>query len=361
MKIVIDLRLINASGIGTYLKNVIPGILGCFKQVIVLGNSNELKKFEWSKKVEIIEFNAKIYSLEEQLLYPFIIPKCDFFWSPHFNVPLLGTRAKKKIVTIHDVNHLVGVSPISRIKKVYAFLLLKKAVNNSSIIFTVSQFSKSEIIKHTKVNPKKIKVVYCGVDASFYQKKTIEDGFKDFEDYILYVGNIKPHKNLIVLLKAYNSLSEEFKLKYKILIVGQKEGFITKDKQIDEFIITNKLEKHIVFTGYVDDLNLPKYYQQAALFVFPSLYEGFGLPVLEALAANTLVVSSNAASLKEVGGESVVYFDPNNPTELAEKMVNCLNSEDFKIRMSKFRDVQLKKYTWLNSISNHKFGFENIK
>jgi len=361
MKLVIDIRLINASGIGTYLKNILPGLLDIFDQVVVLGNSKEISRFHWNKRVEIIEFNAEIYSLKEQLLYPIVVPKCDILWVPHLNLPLLPIRAKKVVATIHDVNHLAGVSPISRVKRKYAYLLFQNAVNKANLIFTVSEFSKKELTKYTAVNPEKIKVVYCGVDQSFFQDTKNDKSLKLPDNYILYVGNVKPHKNLISLLKAYCLLSNELKSKYQLVIIGKKEGFITEDKEIDEYIKSNNLEKQITFTGYVEDFDLPKIYQQAALFVFPSLYEGFGLPILEALAANILVISSNAASLREIGGEAVIYFDPMNYSELAQKMLECLENSIDKSFLNAQREIQLEKFTWEKAIENHKQGFKTIE
>ena len=361
MKLVIDIRLINASGIGTYLKNVVPGILSFFDQIVVIGNTQEIICFDWSKEVQIIEFNAKIYSLKEQLFYPIVVPKCDILWVPHFNLPLLPIRAKKVVATIHDVNHLAGVSPISRVKRKYAYLLFQNAVNKANLIFTVSEFSKRELTKYTAVNPEKIKVVYCGVDQSFFRDTKNDKSLNLPDNYILYVGNVKPHKNLIILLKAYCLLSNELKSKYQLVIIGKKEGFITEDKEIDDYIKNYNLKNQITCAGYVEDFDLPKIYQQAALFVFPSLYEGFGLPILEALAANILVISSNAASLREIGGEAVIYFTPINHSELAQKMSECLENSIDKSFLNTQREIQLKKFTWEKAIENHKQGFKTIE
>ena len=353
MKLVIDIRMINASGIGTYLKNILPEIIVSFDEVVVLGDKKEILQFEWSKQVEIIEFKAKIYSIKEQFLYPFIIPECDIFWCPHFNFPILPFRATKKVVTIHDVNHLTGVSSFSAIKKKYAFLLFNNAVKKTNLIFTVSEFSKNELIKYTEVDPKKIKVVYCGVNRLLFSREYKNKNLKLPENYILYVGNIKPHKNLIILLKAYNNFSNEFKSKFKLLIVGKKEGFITKDNLIDTYINSNNLEKLVLFSGHVNDSDLPIYYQKASLFVFPSLYEGFGLPILEALAAKTKVISSNAASLPEIGGKAVIYFDPTNEKQLSQKIKECLENQVVDEKENKKRTIQLDKFTWEKSIKNH--------
>lgn len=361
MKLVIDIRLINASGIGTYLKNVIPGILPAFDEVTVLGKVSEIQLFEWSKKVEIIEFSAEIYSLKEQLQYPFIVPECDILWCPFFNVPFFPVKAVKIVTSIHDVYHLSDNAFISFLKKKYAQLLFNNAVQKSSLIFTISEFSKSEILKFTKAKPEKIELVYCGVDRVFFENPKSESKLKLPENYILYVGNIKPHKNLIVLLKAYSTFPEEFKVKHPLVFIGKKEGFITKDNEIEQFIKSNKLQNHITFTGYVEDIEIPKIYKEASLFVFPSLYEGFGLPILEALASKTKVISSNAASLTEVGGKVVVYFDPKNYTELADKIKKELENFSGSEYLSLEAEKQLEKFTWDKSIQKHLNGFKKLE
>lgn len=357
MKLVIDARLINASGVGTYLKNIIPGIIHAFDEVLLLGNNKELKLFDWAENIKIIEFNAKIYSLEEQIKYPFIIPSCDVLWCPFFNTPIFPVKAGKIITTIHDVYHLTEIASLSFAKKKAAKLLFTNAVRKSNLVLTVSEFSKSEILKYLKTDSQKIEVVYCGVDRTLFlspKKGNIELP----ENYILYVGNIKPHKNLITLLKAFNTFSNEFKSKYPLVLTGKKEGFITKDNEIDIFIKSNDLEKYITFTGYVSDSEIPNIYLGANLFVFPSLYEGFGLPVLEALAASAKVISSNAASLCEVGGNAVIYFDPKKYEELAELIKKHIDKNQNDNHLIIEREKQLEKFTWQKVIEKHLEAFK---
>lgn len=360
MKLVIDLRMINTSGIGTYLKNVIPGILEHYKEVVFLGNRSELNAFEWSKPFEIIDFNEKIYSIKEQLVYPKIIPKCDVFWCPHFNVPLFPVQAKKMITTIYDVNHLSGINTISFIRKAYAFLLYKVAVQKSHLIFTISQFSKNEIIKYTGAKEKKIHLVYCGVSQIFFNRNTVSLDLNLPEKYILFVGNVKPHKNLITLLKAYIELPFEIKQEYKIVIVGKKEGFITEDNAVFEFIEANNLLTSIFFTGYIKDSEVPEVYKKAFMFVFPSQYEGFGLPILEAIASEIPVISSNAASLKEVGGEVVLYFDPLDYKDLSQKMEKIIRNPAIRQELIEKAKPQALLFTWEKTIQLHLKAFKTL-
>lgn len=360
MKLVIDLRMINTSGIGTYLKNVIPGILEYYEEVVFLGNRSELSEFRWSKPFEIIDFNEKIYSIKEQFVYPKIIPKCDVFWCPHFNVPILPIQAKKIVTTIHDVNHLSGINSISFIKRAYAFLLYKTAVLKSTIIFTVSKFSRNEIIKYTGAKESKIHVVYGGINAAFFNKGASSLDLNLPDKYILFVGNVKPHKNLITLLKAYLILPKEIQQEYKIVIVGKKEGFITEDNAVFEFIESNNLIADIFFTGYIKDIKVPEVYRRAFMFVFPSRYEGFGLPILEAIASEISVICSNAASLTEVGGQSLIYFDPLDYKDLSKKMEKVIRNPSLRKELIEKAKPQTLLFTWEKTIQLHLKAFKTL-
>lgn len=354
MKLVVDLRLINASGIGTYIKNVFPSVIDWFEQVVVLGNKNDIIKYDWAARVEIIEFNSKIYLLSEQIKYVYLIPRCDIFWCPHFNVPLLPIRAKKTIVTMHDVNHLANPDGFSFFVKLWSRILYKNAVKKSSAILTVSQFSKLEIIKYLGANSEKIHVVYCGVNANFFSELEHKSSSLNLPlKYLLFVGNVKPHKNLITLLKAYAILDKAFKEEYKLVILGKKNGFITQDREIFDFILNNELQEYIHFTGYVQDNEMPIVYRRSSLFIMPSLYEGFGLPILEAMASGIPVLSSNHASLPEVGGNAVMYFNPLDVKDLSSKIVKMLTDNGLRNELILGGNKRLEKFTWSRSIENH--------
>jgi glycosyltransferase involved in cell wall biosynthesis len=360
MKLTIDLRMLNASGIGTYLKNIIPGILHSFEHVSVLGNYDEISQFEWSKQVTIIAFNEGIYSVKAQLKYPLVVPECDILWCPHFNAPLLPVKAKKIVVTIHDVYHLSKSNKLPLLQKMYARLLYKNAAGKAAAVFTVSQFSKQELIQYTGAPANKITVVYCGVDTRFFNPGIAQETALSLpENYILYVGNVKPHKNLITLLKAYNELEQGLRDSYKLVIIGKETGFINEDTSLAQFIGDNNLTDRILFTGYVEDKEIPVIYKKAALFVFPSLYEGFGLPVLESLAVHTPVISSNAASLPEVGGKAVHYFNPLDFKELSKKIKEVLGQPQ-NTGFIEEADRQVALFSWENSVQKHLEIFKNI-
>ena len=358
-KIVIDARMINDSGVGTYIKNIIPYLISKF-DVILIGKKTELLMFENNEKNNIINFQSKIYSLKEQILYPFIIPKCDIFWSPHFNAPLLPIKAKKTITTIHDVNHLAFENDFSFLKKKYAKTLFLNAIRISDKVITVSNFSKKEIIKYLKPKKELIEVIYSGVNKAFYNEKDLNFLPELPKKYILYVGNVKPHKNLITLFKAYNNLPPIIKDEYDLVILGKKDGFITPDLNVFKFIETKDLINKIYFTGFIEDKFVPNIYKNATIFVFPSLYEGFGLPILEAMASKTMVLSSNFASLPEVGGENVLYFNPNDEIELTSKIVKTLSNSELRGVFSKKGYEYSKKFSWINTAEKHMDLFQNL-
>ncbi|WP_029522920.1 glycosyltransferase family 1 protein [Persephonella sp. KM09-Lau-8] len=337
--IVIDARMINASGIGRYIRNILPFLLKEFN-LKLLGNEQELKKYFPINSNQIINVNSKIYSIQEQFEIARKIPQCDIFWSPHYNIPILPIKAKKRMVTIHDVYHLAFKKSLSLPQKIYASIMIKQTVKRSDIILTVSEFSKSEIKKYVPTN-KDIKVIYNGIDLSFFDKPV---PLKEKGNYILYVGNIKPHKNLVKALKAFSKLKIP-EIKFKI--VGEKDNFITIDKEVKK--IAQKLGNRVEFTGYVSDDELKELYRKAKLFLFPSLYEGFGLPPLEAMASGTPVIVSNVASLPEVCGDAAFYINPYDINDIARGIETVLKDEDLQRQLIQKGLERVKLFSWEKS------------
>jgi len=257
-------------------------------------------------------------------------------------------KAKKRIVTIHDVYHLAFYDTLSFKQKLYAKFMINQAVKKSDIILTVSEFSKNEIIKYTNTK-KNIEVIYNAIN--FNKFKAIKSDFENLKDkynlpkdFILFVGNVKPHKNLKRLLLAIKDLD------INLVIVGKRDGFITGDNDISNIIKKHNLEKKVFFTGYVDDGDIPSIYNLAKLFVFPSLYEGFGIPPLEAQACGCPVVCSNVASLPEVGGEkSVIYCNPYDTVDVKEKIELVLDDEELQNDLRSRGFENIKRFSWKKS------------
>ena len=351
-KLLLDARMINSSGIGTYLKNVIPGLR---KEVglALLGNPDELSAY--ADKEEIINFCAPIYSIREQGI-ALKSRGADVFWTPHYNVPLLSPGSKKRLVTIHDVFHLAYFNQLTTAQKFYSRLMISAAVSLSDQIITVSQFSKEEIVRHTGCKPDKIKVIYNGVRTEPVLKDPagIRARYRLPEKYLLFVGNVKPHKNLKKLLEAYLLLAPSVREEFKVVIVGKKEGFITGDSGLISMVSsTPELSGNIHFTGFVADEDMDSIYALASLFVFPSLYEGFGLPPLEAMLNKCPVLSSRAACMPEVCGDAVVYFDPLNAAELSEKIAHTLADGQLRKNLAEKGSMHIRKFRWESSVDEH--------
>lgn len=355
-KIAIDARMINHSGIGTYIQNLINALLGEY-QVILLGNPSELNKHFKSDAIEIIDFQTSIYSILEQLKYPIIIPDCDLYLETHYNVPIFPIKTKKRIVIIYDMNHLAFYEKLSLAQKIYTRFMMNKAVKMSDTIITISEFSKSEIIKYLKVDPLKIKVVHFGIDPDIIKtelKKDVSLSLKMPDKYLLYVGNVKPHKNLINLLRAFEILLKSGS-DYKLVVVGKKEGFITGDKAVFELVELNKLlNQNVIFTGHIKNAELYNYYRKASVFVFPSLYEGFGIPPLEAMICGCPVIASDLASIPEICGDAVLYIKALDPADIADKINQIFN--DIELRGELIR----KGYLQVNKFPLSKFS-HNLK
>ena len=355
MKLIIDCRMINSSGIGTYIKNLLPFLENYF-DLILLGNEKEIEKLNLSKVKDIIQLNSKIYSIKEQLELFNKTPKGDIFWSPHYNIPIFPIKVKKRVVTIHDVFHLAFYDTLNFKQKIYAKTMINLALKLSDIVFTVSNFSKSEITKHVKVREDKLKVVYNGVDQNIFKPikdndicKNIKNKYNLPDSFILYVGNVKPHKNLKNALLAFEKVSTKF-CDFKFVIIGKKEGFITGDNEIMRIIASSKvLNQNVVFTGYIEDKDLPFIYNVATIFVFPSLYEGFGLPPLEAMACGCPCVVSNAASLPEVCGDAAYYVNPYDVEDIARGIERVLTDENLRQSLIQKGFENVKRFSWENS------------
>lgn len=339
-KVAVDARMIKMSGIGTYIQNLMKN--GCYD--VALGNKEDIEQV--NSKIKTIDFNMGIYGIKEQLKFPYKTLKkenIDVLHVPHYNVPIFYRG--KMIVTIHDLTHLLFPEFLpNKLAYLYAKFMMWIGIKKANKVITVSENTKKDILKFFKVNPDKIEVVYLGVGDEFVkkEKKDIEYLYERFniprdKRILMYVGNLKPHKNLERLLEAYSKIS-----------IIENTCLLLVGKAFDKYIVLEdrekelNIDKNVIHTGIVTQEELVDLYNLADLFVFPSLYEGFGLPVLEALACGTNVICSNSSSIPEVGGNVVEYFDPYSIEEMANKIEEGLN-KNFDCELVQER---LKNFKW---------------
>ena len=273
-------------------------------------------------------FQSNIYSINEQLFFPKTYDKNDLLHIPHYNAPLRFPG--KLIVTVHDLCHLVMKEFFNGpAKRFYATIFLAMVLKKASRIITVSHFTESEILKNFNVDPKKIFVIPNGLDP-FFSPRTKDEQIKAIKEhdfpkkYLLYVGNIKRHKNITRMIQGYHMAWEQNPNLPKLLIIGVRDK--KYDPLSEAFIADHEVQTtfmdQVIFKGYVPYKDLPSIYSAAEGFLFPSLYEGFGFPPLEAMACGTAVIASNNSSLPEVLGDNALFVDPYDVNQISSSILN---------------------------------------
>ncbi len=376
MRIGIDARFYGpvGKGLGRYTQEVVDNIIKIsgaegstiFDYVIFLSPENYDEFITDSPNVKKVKLDISWYGLKEQILLPFYIWRehLDLMHFPHFNVPIL--TPVKFIVTIHDLilTHFPTVrattlSPLKyKFKNIAYRLVIYNAIFRSCRIIAVSNFTKDDLIQQFKVRAGKISVTYEGVanlakgrDSLFFAKLDSQETLELYnipQKFLLYVGNAYPHKNLNFLLNIFSKLHKE-RPELCLVMVGKNDYFYSKIK--DEASRLNLWQPNnsnnpVIFPGYVPDAQLEVLYQEASLYIFPSLYEGFGLPPLEAMARSCPVLSSDRSSLPEILGDAALYFDPENSSDVLNKIHLLLEDNNLRVDLINKGIFQAKKYNW---------------
>lgn len=283
------------------------------------------------------------------------IPKSNFFVRNFYSIPRLLKRigvdlyhanywtrywdSFPKVVTIHDVAFAAYPKGFKKHETLIFNAVGKRAAQNAKHILTVSEFSKREIHKHLEVPLEKITVTYNGLDPAFKPAARKQSQ----TPYILYVGNLHPRKNLVRLVEAFVQLKSEHKTDVRLKIVGQK-AWLYGD--IFESVRASGLEGSIEFTGYISQEELVRTYQNATVMVYPSLYEGFGLPVVEAMGCGVPVVTSNSTSLAEVAGDAAELVDARSAVSIFQGIWTVLSSEDRQRELRRRGLERAQQFDW---------------
>ncbi|SNS23694.1 Glycosyltransferase involved in cell wall bisynthesis [Granulicella rosea] len=324
-RLTIDLRTYRNSGIGRYLQNLVPQLLPLLTadSIRVVTRPGLLGEAAWlsDTRLQIVETTAAVYSPQEQLLgLRGLWGSPDLLWIPHYNAPLY--HRGRMVVTIHDIAPIALPALLdSELKRRYARLLIERAAAQASALLTVSEFTAGELVAKLGVERCKITVTHPGLDAGW---PTQAEPHREADGcpYLLFVGNVKPNKNLTRLLEAFAQVAG--RLPHRIVIAGRVHGLGTGDAAV--LRQAANMGDRVRFAGEVSDAELIQLYAGAAALVLPSVYEGFGLPLLEAMQLDCPVLVSNAGSLPEVAGDAALYFDPHDASSLAQSLLAVLDA-----------------------------------
>lgn len=353
-RIVIDGRWIKATGIGRYIENTVRELLLLDKhnQYLMLTRDEDIPKIDLkADNLTIVPVNIGWYTTKEQtlLLKKITELKPDLVHFTNFNFPI-GYKGKF-VVTIHDLTLLqfrnirkkFGHRYVYAVKEMAMRVTLRTGAKRSKAIIVPTEYVKEGIAKQFGVRRNKIFVTYQAASQDLATPRVNLESYGVLKPYLMYAGNAYPHKNLERLIIAFGKLVTEYMLDYQLVIVGKKDSF---HKELEKDVAEAKLQNRIIFTDFVSDNELAGFYNKAALYVFPSMSEGFGLPALEAMSHGVPVVSSNASCLPEVLGDAAEYFDPTNVNQMAKVIAKVLSDDDLRKALAKKGHTQVKKYTW---------------
>lgn len=353
MRIAIDARKLRDYGIGTYVRNVLRYLSRIDRDtdyvLLCRGQDCDIVA-ELGENFRTLRESAPAYSFREQFSVPMDLrrEKVDLFHAPHYVLPALTPC--RSVVTIHDCIHLRFPQYLpNRLGYAYARTALWIAAHRSARVLTVSEASKRDILHYFNIPPSKIDVIYNAIDERFNETPSDEDVSRVRERYqlkdpfVLYAGNIKPHKNLERLIEAFYLLRRDGLEHVKLLIIGDE---ISKYATLRRAVHRYKLHQHVRFFGFVPDRTLAVLYRLAAVFVFPTLYEGFGLPPLEAMAGGTPVITSNVSSLPEVVGDAALLIDPYDPVAIEHAMLRVLTEPSLRDDLSRRGLARVKEFSW---------------
>jgi glycosyltransferase involved in cell wall biosynthesis len=356
MRVAIDTRKVHDFGIGTYIRNLLRQLARIDRdtEYVLLCREPDMGiAAQLGPNFRSVREPSPNYSLREQIHVPWILrrERPDVYHAPHYVLP--PAIRCRSVVTIHDCIHLMFPQYLpNRAAYAYARASMWAAARRSDRILTVSEASKRDILHLFNVKPEKIVVVYNAIDEHFSAIPSdehvarIRERYQLDHQFVLYVGNIKPHKNLVRLIEAFSQLRRTHD-DLKLLIIGDE---ISKLPALRRAVHRHKLHKHVRFLGYLKGDTLTILYRLASVFVFPSLYEGFGLPPLEAMASGTPVVTSNVSSLPEVTGDAAVLVDPYDVESIEDGIRRVLDDPRLaeELRMKGLR--RAREFSWESSV-----------
>lgn len=275
--------------------------------------------------------------------------KADVFVSPDGFCSL--TTKIPQCVVVHDLGFLHYSETYKKSHVSFLKTNTPKFLNKAKRVITVSQFSKNDIIKHYKIPAEKIDVVHNGVKeifrpTSIEEKNEIKEKYTDGKEFFIYVGAIQPRKNLINLLKAFSIFKKRLQSNMKLVLVGRMEW---KNEEFYKLLKTYKYRDDVILTGYLPEKELSLLLGSAYALVYPSLFEGFGVPVIEAMKCDVPALTSRGSSMEEIASDAAIYFDANNHTDIADKMMLIYKDETLRKKLIENGKRVVELYSWEKS------------
>jgi glycosyltransferase involved in cell wall biosynthesis len=288
----------------------------------------------------------------------------DVYHHPHFDMPLF--RGKGSVVTIHDlkyIRHPYFFPEFSRAKRFYMKAIMKRAVLGAQCVIAASMNTKNDLIDIFKVSQDKIDVVYHGLEKMFVVKGTrgehasIREKYGIRDKFILFVGERRPHKNLVTLMNAFNAVKNNLHGTLKLVIIGKRyANYVAPEERARQL----NLKGSVIFLDSVSDDELGEFYENAELLVLPSHYEGFGFPLIEAMSRGIPVLAGNNTSMPEVVGEAGLLVDSHSSADIAGKILNILKNEHASRDLVRKGLENIKRFTWEKAAKNTLKVYHNI-
>jgi glycosyltransferase involved in cell wall biosynthesis len=367
VRIGIDARKLHDFGIGTYIRNLLRQLARLDRQTefVVLCRPADCEALaSLGENFRSVPETSGHYSIAEQIRIPLALKreKVTLFHAPHYVLPPL-VRCRS-VVTIHDCIHLMFPQYLpNRFALAYARASIGLAARRATRVLTVSESSKRDILRFVDTTPEKIDVIYNAFDERFGVEPLEEDVVRVRERYqlndefVLYAGNVKPHKNLERLIEAFDLVRKRGLDRLKLVLIGDE---ISKYAALRRAVHQHQLHKYVRFLGYLPEETLAVMYRLAGVFVFPSLYEGFGLPPLEAMASGTPVVTSNISSLPEVAGAAAVLVDPYSPEAIADGIHRVLTDEALRRSLRQKGLARAAQFSWEQSVRRVREIYDDV-
>lgn len=360
MRILIDAHLSDekTTGIGRYLAELLYALLSIDQRneyiILTYSGISSTHPFRIFEAPNLLKIPVNLHGLDwrQHFLTPKIIKevKPDVYHHPHFDLP--SFHNVPSVVTIHDlkyIRHPEFFKERSVLKQFYMKRMMRRSLKRTKKVIAVSKSTRDDIISVFDTPIDKVSVVYHGVNSNHQRTNTKADGSKLLEKYkvkgrfILFVGEKRPHKNLVHLIEAFDIFNKRTKGAYQLVAVGK--SYANYSEPLDK-VKDLSLAKSVIFTEYISNDELRLFYQTADVLVLPSLYEGFGLPVLEAMNYGTPVIASNLTSLPEIVGEAGILVHPFNIQEIAAALEKVITNDNISEELKRKGIERAKSFTW---------------